>query len=110
VLAIAQGVHWLPEAVVVEGRELAVRCKVEQWHLLPERAIAVVTIQLRWFEHEDPPVDPPAIILRLFLEALHDVSLIDLQSGYAKQVSSAHYDKQACAYDSYTYLQSRRFA
>lgn len=95
--------------MVVEGRELAVRCKVEQWLLLPESAIAVVTIQLRWFAH-DPPADPLAITLRLSLEARHDVSLIDLQSGYAKQVSSAHYDKQACAYDSYTHLQSRTFA
>lgn len=95
---------------MVEGRELAVRCKVEQWLLLPESAIAVATIQLRWFEHEDPPVDSPAITLRLFLEARHDVSLIDLQSGYAKQVSSAQYDEQACVYDSYTCLQSRTFA
>src|SRR4051812_26576369 len=78
-LAVAQGVHRLPEALVLVGAELAGGGERLHRLALPDGLLAGDEVQHSGLEDEEAAVDPAAgVAVRLLLEAAHEAAL-DLQ-------------------------------
>src|SRR5919112_2964724 len=90
---VAQRVHRLPEAAVLEGDELAVRREALEGLALEEDLVPGDPVEDRRLEDEEPGVHPGAIANRLFLERAdarrHDASdgrvVLDLQGPEATE-------------------------
>ena len=65
---VPQGIHRLPEALVVVSGEVAALSESLQRLLLPGALVAVHQINHRWVEHEKDAVDPAAVALGLFFK------------------------------------------
>jgi hypothetical protein len=61
-VAVTQGVHGLPEAVVSVGREFASPREVLEWFPLPDRGIAADEIERARLDDEESAVDPGFLI------------------------------------------------
>jgi len=67
-LAIAQGVHGLPETVVPVGGKLTVSCQGRKGLLLPEGVITFDALDHGGLQHKETTIDPTAVALWFFLE------------------------------------------
>src|SRR5688572_13147428 len=65
-LLVAQCVHWLPEAIVDEGRQLSVGGKAAERVELPRHVVALDAIEHARIEHEEAAVDAAAVAGRFF--------------------------------------------
>ena len=74
-MAIAQGIHRLPEAAVVVGVELALCGDPGQTILFPYRVITTNGFDYGGLKHKEATVDPGAIALRFLLESQNPAPL-----------------------------------
>src|SRR5687767_15563909 len=72
---VAERVHRLPEALVLEEREFAVAREPRQRLVLPDRVVPVEVAPDLRCEHEEATVDPTSVPARLLAEAPHAVAL-----------------------------------
>src|SRR5580692_2755113 len=73
-VAVAQRVHRLPEALVTVGRELALRGERAHRLLLPHGAVAIEVAVDPGREHEEATVGPAAVAAGLLLELAHQLA------------------------------------